>query len=72
MRAIKEEAFKVAIAMLLGGNKRCQDKFHDFISNDQENFFMIQLKEQMTESFDRIKRIQIKRNMRLLKIEGYN
>ena len=31
MRAIKEEAFKVAIAILLGGNETCQEKFNEYI-----------------------------------------
>lgn len=39
-REIKEEAFRVSIAVLLGGNKESQEAFNDYITNDITNSFI--------------------------------
>lgn len=39
-REIKEEAFNVCIATLIGGNEVSQMKFHEYIQEDIENEFI--------------------------------
>lgn len=38
-REIKEEAFNVCVASLIGGNYNTQMKFFDYIQEDEENEF---------------------------------
>ncbi len=38
-REIKEEAFLVCVAVLIGGNEDSQMKFHQYIAEDNENEF---------------------------------
>jgi hypothetical protein len=40
-REIKEEAFRVSIAVLLGGHKESQEAFNDYITTDHENRFIV-------------------------------
>jgi len=40
-REIKEEAFRVSVAVLLGGHKESQEAFNDYIKNDHDNTFIV-------------------------------
>ena len=68
-RAILEEALLVAIAVLLGGNNTSQMEFHNYIVKDQENRFIQKVAEMLADCFDCIKRSQIKRNTKQIKID---
>jgi hypothetical protein len=64
---IKEEAILAAIALLLGGNERSQNKFCRYIMKDSENLFVIKLKENINQCYDLIKKTEAKRNMLMQK-----
>ena len=55
-REIREEAFLVCVAVLIGGNEDSQMKFHQYIAEDNENEFCKALYEQMAECFEKIKK----------------
>lgn len=54
-KAIKEEAFLVAIACLLGGNYETQTAVQHYIRNNHNNEFIIQLKDMLSTAFASIK-----------------
>ena len=59
---IREEAFLVGIAILLGGNNQSQMKFAEYIMNDVDNNFCRALVDLLSESYELVKKNQIKRN----------
>ena len=61
-REIKEEAFLVGIAILLGGNSQSQMKFAEYIVGDLDNHFCSAIITLITESYELVKKNQIKRN----------
>ena len=67
-RAILEEAFLVAIAVLLGGNSQSQQLFHEYIVNDTDNEFLQKVYNLTCECFEAIKKKAIKRNTKMGKI----
>lgn len=62
IRSIKEEAILVAIAVLLGGNNKSQQKFYKYIQKDSENVFAEKINDLMIQCFEVIKKCEIKRN----------
>jgi len=60
---IKEEAVLAAIALLLGGNEKCQNKFCKYIKKDSENVFALKLKEEIHVCWELIKKSEIKKNV---------
>ena len=67
-REIKEEAFRVSIAVLLGGHKESQEAFNDYIVCDHDNNFIVSVFNQIQECFELIKKNQVKRNQKSQKI----
>lgn len=67
-REIKEEAFRVSIAVLLGGHKESQEAFNDYIKGDHDNNFIVSVFNQIQECFELIKKNQVKRNQKSQKI----
>ena len=70
--AIKEEALLVSVAILLGGNPKSQHKFNEYILSDTQNSFMMSIKDMIFESFEMVKKTQIKRNngkMKLIQVK---
>jgi hypothetical protein len=61
-REIREEAFMVGIAVLLGGNVNSQFEFAKYIINDLDNQFCKALHDLLNESYEIVKRSMIKRN----------
>ena len=59
---IKEEALLVSVAILLGGNNDSQMRFNAYIVKDEQNVFMLKLKEMIDVAFAKIFSTQIKRN----------
>jgi hypothetical protein len=55
-REIKEEALLVCIAVLLGGNPNSQEKFYEYIKQDNENEFIRAIQYQLNECFDVLKK----------------
>jgi hypothetical protein len=51
---IKEEALMVSIAVLLGGNEKCQRKFHEHIKHDDGNALIISLKDMLSKSMNEL------------------
>lgn len=49
-RTIKEEGLLGSAALLIGGNYESQMKFYEFILKDQQNNFILSLKEMLVES----------------------
>lgn len=66
--AIKEEALLVSVAILLGGNNDSQTRFYNYIREDKQNKFMLSIKEMIMNSFELVKKTQIKRNNFKLKL----
>ena len=60
--AIKEEAIRVAAAILLGGNQESQRDFANYIKNDTGNMFMLALAQMLKNAFDKITVTQDQRN----------
>ena len=60
--AIKEEALNVSVAILIGGNAISQTSYNNYILGDEQNLFMLSIKDMVFESFEMIKKTQIKRN----------
>ena len=54
--AIKEEAINVSVAVLIGGNPMSQTSFNNYILGDEQNLFMLSLKDMIFESFEMIKK----------------
>ena len=48
---IKNEAIKLCIALLLGGNKQCQQAFYDYMISRKNNLFYISIKKMVHEAF---------------------
>lgn len=55
-RDIKEEGLLVCVACLLGGNEIAQNKFCEYIQNDNENVFCRAIYDQLQECFEIIKK----------------
>jgi len=67
-RLIYEEAFQVAIALVLGGNYKSQQKFQEYIvENDPQNDFINKIFTLLGEYYDFIKKNQARRNTRTFK-----
>jgi len=60
----------VSIAVLLGGNAESQQQFYEYILEDHENEFCVKLRDLLTESFELIKKNQVKRNTKKSKIQN--
>jgi hypothetical protein len=60
------------VAILLGGNALSQHNFNEYIINDTHNSFMMSIKDMIFESFEMVKKTQIKRNngkMKLIQVK---
>jgi hypothetical protein len=58
----------VAIAILLGGNPHSQEKFAEYITNDEENIFILSLKSMLFEAFDFVKKTNSQKNKLNIKL----
>lgn len=56
IQAAIDEAILVAIALLLGGNKNTQDRFLEYMKNDENNYLLVKIKEMLIRTFDIAKR----------------
>ena len=52
--AIREEAIRVAAAILLGGNSESQKDFATYIQNDSGNKFMLAMSQMLKNAFSKI------------------
>jgi len=64
---IKEEGVLAAIALLLGGNEKSQNKFCEYIQEDSENIFALKLKDEINQCWELIKRSETKKNVLMQK-----
>jgi len=53
---------------LVGGNKKCQDEFANYIQNDSENLFCEKLKFILSSNFKVFKEFEEQRNDLILKL----
>ena len=64
-RELKDEAIRVAISMLVGGNSKVQDRFYHYLSSgtdDPDNKLLVNLKHMLEEDFQRVRKVMYQRN----------
>ena len=62
---VNEESMLVCIAILLGGNPNAQEEFLSYMQQDDQNAFLLKVKEMLVRTFEHVKKVVGDKNLKL-------